>query len=185
MNATFRVAPYSVTAWIWTVTFIAGLFYFLMRIVITGAADLSDMGFALLLGVMIVFAFLRSVRAYIVTDSEIQVVRSGPGRIGVNRADISSVEASPDIGAFFNVNLIGTGGLFGWAGKARVRHPTDIQSLNAEVLGTNSANSVLMQLKNGRTIILTPADPAAFVAAVQGPQPSASQRGASRRKGGR
>lgn len=182
MNNTFRVAPYSVTAWVWTITFVVGLLYFLWRILVTGAADLTDIGFAALLGVLIIFAFIRSVKAYHVTENEVQIVRSGPGRISISRADINNLVVEPDIGAFFNTGLLGTGGLFGWGGKARVRHPTDIKSLDAEVFGTNSANSVLLELNSGRTIILTPANPVAFVAAVQGSQPSAYKQTGSRRK---
>lgn len=183
MNTTFRIAPYSVTAWIWTVAFIAGLVYFVYRIVVTGAADLSDIAFSGLLGFMVIFAYMRSVKAYRVTESEVQIVRSGPGRISISKADINNVTAKPDIGAFFNMGLLGTGGLFGWGGKARVRHPTDIKSLETEVFGTNSANSVLIELSSGRTIILTPADPAAFVAALQGSQPKAYSRQGGQRRG--
>jgi hypothetical protein len=126
--------------------------------------------FTVLLGVLIVSGFLRSVRAYRVTERTLEIVRTAAGRISIDRTDIAGVEAKPDIGSFFNTSVLGTGGLFGWAGKARIRRPADVDSLEAEVYGTNPANSVVVELKSGRTLVLTPADPSAFVAALQSPE---------------
>ncbi len=180
MITTFRVAPYSVMTWIWTGTFVFALGFFLWRMVATGSTDVFDVGVTALLGVLIVFGFVRSVRAYQVTDSSIEVVRTLAGRISIDRAEIANVEANPNLGSFFNVSVLGTGGLFGWSGKARIRRPADIDSLEAEVFGTSSANSVVVELKSGRTVVLTPADPKAFVAAVQGPN---MKQSGGRRKG--
>ena len=180
MKTTFRVAPYSVLAWVWTGTFVFAIAFFAWRMAVTGSTDPFDIGVTAVLGVLIVLGFARSVRSYQVTDQAIQVVRTVAGRINIDRADIDSVEAKPDIGSFFNTSPLGTGGLFGWSGKARIRRPADIDSLEAEVYGTNPANSVVVELKSGRTLVLTPADPAAFVAAVQGPE---AKRSGGRKKG--
>ena len=181
MNTTFRVAPFSVLAWIWTGTFVFAVGFFVWRMVATGSAEPFDIGVTALLGVLIVLGFVRSVRGYHVTDLAIEIVRTAAGRINIDRAEIDSVEAKPDIGSFFNTSPLGTGGLFGWSGKARVRRPADIDSLEAEVYGTNPANSVVVELKSGRTLVLTPADPTAFVTAVQGPEVKRSSGG--RRRG--
>jgi Bacterial PH domain len=171
VNSTFRVAPYSMTAWVWTLTFIAGLVIFIWRLFLSGVSfDVIDLGFTVLLAIIVGYGYMRSVRSYRVTDDQVQIIRSGPGRINIDRADIASVEAKANLGSFFNMSILGTGGLFGWAGRARIRNPTDIRSLEAEVFGTNPANSVLMQLRSGRKLVLTPADPAAFVAAIDGPR---------------
>ncbi len=170
MNTTFRVAPYSVLVWIWTGTFLFAFGFFAWRVVVTGATEPFDMVVTALLGVLIVLGFVRSVRAYHVTDQAIQIVRTVAGRINIDRAGIDSVNIRPNLGSFFNTSLLGAGGLFGWSGKARIRHPTDVESLEAEVFGTDPANAVVIELKGGRTLVLTPADPNAFVAAVEGPE---------------
>ena len=180
MNTTFRVAPYSVLAWIWTGTFVFALGFFVWRMAVTGSTDPFDIGVAALLAVLIVLGFVRSVRSYRVTDQAVEIVRAVAGRINIDRADIDSVEARPDPGSFFNTSVLGTGGLFGWSGKARIRRPSDIDSLEAEVYGTNPANSVVVELKGGRTLVLTPADPTAFITAIQGPE---AKRGSGRKKG--
>lgn len=180
MNTTFRVAPYSVLAWIWTGTFVFALGFFVWRMVATGAYDPFDILITALLGVMIVLAFVRSVRGYQVTDKTIEVVRSLAGRIHLDRTEITNVEARSDLGSFFNTSPLATGGLFGWSGKARIRRPADIDSLEADVFGTNSKNSVVLELKSGRTVVLTPADPRAFVAAVQRPE---MKQSSGRRRG--
>lgn len=180
MNTTFRVAPFSVLAWIWTGTFVFAFGFFLWRMLVTGTADLFDVAVTTLLGILIVGSFARSVRAYHVTDRTLEIVRTAVGRISIDRTDITSVEAKPNIGSFFNMSVLGTGGLFGWAGKARIRRPADVDSLEAEVYGTNPANSVVVELKSGRTLVLTPADPTAFVAATQSPE---MRQSGGRRKG--
>ena len=181
MNTTFRVAPYSVMAWIWTGTFVVAFGFFVWRMVVTGSIDPFDFAVTAFLGVMIVAGFVRSVRAYRVTDRAIEIVRTVGSRINIDRGEIEDVEARPDLGSFFNMSPLGSGGLFGWSGKARIRRPSDIESLEAEVYGTNSANSVIIELKGGRTIVLTPADPTSFVAAVRGPE----MKQGGRRKGRR
>ena len=180
MNTTFRVAPFSVTTWIWTGTFFVVLAFFVWRMVSNGASDPFDVGVSVLLSILIVFGFVRSVRAYHVTDRTIEVARTLASRIRLDRAEIASIEVRPNLGSFFNRSILATGGLFGWSGKARIRNPTDVDSLEAEVFGTNPANAVLVELKSGRNVVLTPADPKAFVAAVQGPQP---KQGGGQRKG--
>lgn len=167
MDKSFRVAPYSALAWVWTITFVLGLIFLIYSVVISAAADYLEFALAVAAAVVIVYGYMRSVRSYRVTDSDVQIIRSGTGRITIDRADITSIEARPNIGNFFNLSVLSIGGLFGWAGKARVRQSSDLTSLEAEVFGTNSASSVLMQLKSGRKLILTPADPSGFVAAVR------------------
>jgi hypothetical protein len=179
LNTTFRVAPFSVMAWIWTGTF-AGAFAYFLYSVVAGATDLFNVAVTLLLGILIVLGFIRSVRAYHVTDRTVEIVRVVAGRIRLDRSEIDNIEARPDLGSFFNLSPLATGGLFGWSGKARIRRPSDIESLEAEVYGTNSKNAVVVELKSGRTVVLTPADPEAFVAAVQGPQ---AKQGGRRRRG--
>lgn len=167
----FRVAPFGVTAWVWTLGFIGGAAFFLVRSVNALAAgvlpDLFDVGAGSILMVLVVWGWIRSVRAYSLVNGEIVVERLIPTRMRIPISSANKVQLSPGIGAFFNVGFISIGGLFGWAGKANVRNPGDSHSLNAEVYGTNPRHAVTLQLESGRTLILTPADPVGFVEAVR------------------
>ena len=58
--------------------------------------------------------------------------------------------------------------MLGWAGKTRVRNPSDLKSMEADVYGTNPKFSVALEMRTGRKLVLTPADPAGFAAALQG-----------------
>ena len=162
-NQTFRTAPYSVVAWIWTITYVMALVYFAFR---TAAAlvsgfvpDSVDLFFTILLLIVVVFAWLRSVRSYSIVDKDLVISRSGPGKINIPVDEVKGVLADSSIGSFFNASFVSTGGVFGWAGRARVRNPSDLKSMNADVYGTNPKFAVLVELRNGRTLILTPTDP--------------------------
>jgi hypothetical protein len=90
------------------------------------------------------------------------VDRAGPGKIEIPISQIEQVNSKPDIGSFFNIGLLSLGGVFGWAGRARVRKPSDVNSVDAEVYGTNARNMLLLEMKSGSKIILTPKDPQAM-----------------------
>lgn len=167
---TFRVARYGTSVTITTVVFIVALIYFLVRSAFEIQAahiDTFDLAVTVLLLIAVVFAWLRSIRSYSLGDQQIVVNRAGPGKLHISLADIQSAEARPDVGSFLRVGFLTTQGLFGWAGRAQVRKPTDRTSLDAFVYGTNSNNSVVLQLSDNRTFIITPSDPEAMVAALQ------------------
>jgi len=179
VTESFKVAPYGTTAWIWTISFIVGLLYFGVRSGIAIAdghlPDPIDGILTIVLVPLLVYAWIRSVRGYRVESGDVVIDRAGPGKIHIPVSEIEQVEGNADLGSFFNVGFLSIGGVFGWAGKVRVRKPSDINSLDADVYGTNSKHQLLLQMKNGSKIILTPADPqameTALLSAGAGPQP--------------
>lgn len=192
----FRVAPYSMIVWLWTVTYLIGFVFFATNTVGALASglvpDQLDFSLTLVIFGILFYAWLRSVRSYHVTDTELIIARAGPGRMHIAIGEILGAQATPDIGTFFNIGILSIGGVVGWAGKARVRNPSDLKSMEADVYGTNPKYSVVLDMKTGRKLILTPADPAGFAAALQrlgatapvdvtNPQPTPNPRaGASR-----
>lgn len=162
-DKTFSKAPYAIVAYIWTGTYVLALLFFLYR---SGTAlasghfpDVVDTVFTLLLIVVVVLDYLRSVKEYRIQGENLVIVRSGPGRINIPLDDIVGAVSAPNIGAFFNVTLLSTGGVFGWSGKARVRNPADLKSLDAEVYGTNPKYSVMLEMRSKRKVIVTPSKP--------------------------
>ena len=171
MAESFKVAPYGAVAWVWTISFIGGTIFFGARAALALAngrqPDLFDVGATLVLLVLIVYAWLRSVRGYTVEDGQLVINRAGPGKVSIAIADIEAAEADPDLGSFINATFLSTGGLFGWAGRVKVRKPTDVNSLDAIAYGTNPSKTVLLALNSGRLIVLTPDDPKAMETALQ------------------
>ncbi|MGA7731766.1 MAG: PH domain-containing protein [Chloroflexia bacterium] len=159
----FKVAPYSVIAWIWTITYVLGLLFFGFRFVtalVNGFfPDPVDAVFTLALLILVVYAWLRSIRGYSIEDKQLVIVRAGPGRINIPLEEIKGVVADPAIGSFFNITFLSTGGVFGWASRVRVRNPLDLKSIDAVAYGTNPKYAVLVEQSNGRILVLTPADP--------------------------
>lgn len=182
MTESFKVAPYGPTAWIWTISFIVGLLYFGVRSAIAIAngqlPDPVDGFLTFVLLALLVYAWIRSVRGYRVESGAVIIDRAGPGKIHIPVSAIEQVNGSADLGSFFNVSFLSIGGVFGWAGRVRVRKPSDIKSVDADVYGTNSRHQLLLDLKNGSKIILTPLDPLAMEAALRaagaGPRPAGS-----------
>lgn len=158
----FKKAPFNIVAWIWTLTYLLGFIFFATRsliIVLNGSfPDVVDTFFTLALLIVVVMAYLRSVRYYAIEGDQLVIVRSGPGRINIPLEHVVGAVADPAIGSFFNVTFLSTGGVFGWAGKARVRNPSDLKSLDAEVYGTNPKYALMMELRSGRIVIVTPVD---------------------------
>jgi hypothetical protein len=159
-------------ALVWTLAYAAALLYFVLGVAASLSAGtplvLFDVAGSVLLSILLVYGWLRAVAAYEITGENLVVKRNGPGTILIPLDKIASAEPRPSIGNFFNMRLFGLGGLFGWAGRARVRNPTDLHSLEAEVYGTNPKNSVLLGLESGANIIVTPDDPGAFLTTLEG-----------------
>jgi hypothetical protein len=171
VTESFKVAPYGLTAWIWTISFIVGLLYFGVRSAMAIAnglvPDPVDGILTIVLLALLVYAWIRSVRGYRVESDTIIIDRAGPGKIHIPVSDIEQVNGNADLGSFFNVSFLSIGGVFGWAGRVRVRKPSDIRSIDADVYGTNSRHQLLLDLKNGSKIILTPLDPPAMESALR------------------
>ena len=159
----FKVAPYNAIAWIWTITYILGLLLFGYRFVSTivngSMPDAVDTFFTLLLLTVVVYSWVRSVRGYAIEDKQLVILRGGPGRINIPLDDVAGALADPNVGSFFNVTFLSTGGVFGWAGRVRIRNPVDLKSIDAIAYGTNHKYAVLVELRNGRLLVLTPTDP--------------------------
>jgi hypothetical protein len=167
----FKVAPYGGVAWVWTLSFIGGTIFFGVRAVLALSEgrqpDFFDVGATAVLLVLLVYAWLRSVRGYSVEGDQVVISRAGPGKVNIAIADIEGAKADPDLGSFINPTFLSTGGLFGWAGKVKVRKPSDVNSLDAVAYGTNPARALLLALNNGRLVVLTPEDPKAMETALQ------------------
>jgi hypothetical protein len=167
----FRVAPFSLIVWLWTITYVVGFVFFATSTVDALMNGLVPQPLDFFLTVVIfgilLYAWMRSVRSYHLTDSELVIVRAGPGRMHIALGEILGAQAAPEIGTFFNIGILSIGGVLGWAGKVRVRNPSDLKSLEADVYGTNPRYSVALEMKTGRKLIVTPADPAGFAAALQ------------------
>ena len=167
----FRVAPFSLIVWLWTVTYVVGFVFFATSTVDALMNGLVPQPLDFVLTVVIfgilLYAGLRSIRSYHLTDTELVIARAGPGRMHIALEEILGAQAAPEIGTFFNIGILSIGGVLGWAGKVRVRNPSDLKSLEADVYGTNPRYSVALEMKTGRKLIVTPADPAGFAAALQ------------------
>ena len=159
----------------WTLGFTAALLYFLFGIgeaLARGQSPiLFDVGASVLLLALMAWAWVRGVKGYQVDSEHLTIMRNGPGRMLISHDKIRSVTFKPDIGSYFNSRLLGLGGLFGWAGPAKVRNPTDVKSLDAEVYGTHPQKSVVLDLDDGRALIVTPDDPQSLVAALREASP--------------
>jgi len=165
------VAPFDAGVLLTTLFFIAALGFFGVRLLLAllnnQPPDLFDLGAGLLLAILIGYAFVRSVRGYRLEGNELVIERLGPGRLRVSLADIASAETNLDLGNFFRAGFLSIQGLFGWAGKAQVRKPTDRESQLIDVYGTNSTSTVLLSLKSEKRIIVTPFDVEGFLNALK------------------
>jgi NhaP-type Na+/H+ and K+/H+ antiporter len=166
MTERFKVAPLGVAAWIWTIIYIILTLYFALITVLDLASgrvpDVIDITLTIVLVPLMVYSWIRSVRGYRLEGKSIIIDRAGPGKIEIPISQIEQVNGKPDLGSFFNIGLLSLGGVFGWAGRARVRKPADVNSVDAEVYGTNAHNMLLLEMKSGNKIILTPRDPQAM-----------------------
>ncbi|MDQ6693265.1 MAG: PH domain-containing protein [Chloroflexota bacterium] len=171
------------TARIWTFGYALTFLYFAFRIATMREYDLYNFGVVVASLVILIFAYVRSVRGYLVGDGNLVVVRSGPGRVQIPLSNVIRVQNQPDMGAFYNPTFLSIGGVFGWAGRVQVRKPLDVRSVQATAYGTNARNSVFLTLNDDRLLILTPVDPAAFVLAIQqagvGPASASSNKSAA------
>jgi hypothetical protein len=175
----FKVAPYNAVAWIWTIIYLLATIYFAglaISDLISGyIPDPIVALFAVFLVPLMIYAWLRSVRGYRLEGNDLIVDRAGPGKIHIAVSNIDSVNGSPDLGSFFNRSFLSLGGVFGWSGRVGVRKAQDINTLDADAYGTNSSKMVLLEMKDGRKIILTPQDPQAMETSLRsagvGPRP--------------
>lgn len=171
MTESFKVAPYGTVAWIWTISFIVGVLFFGARTVAALSSghmpDTFDLVVSMVLLLLTIYAWVRSVRGYRLEAGDVVIDRAGPGKLHIPIAQIDNATASPELGSFFNTGFLSIGGVFGWAGKTRIRKSADMRSLEADVYGTNAKNTLLLELKNGSKVILTPADPQAMETALR------------------
>jgi len=171
VSETFKPAPPGMVAIIWTLSFMGVFAFFVVRVVLSispgGSPDLFDIGGALILAGCIIYGWARSIKSYRVSEGELNIERAAMKGVSVPLALVKSAQADPDVGSFFNMSMFGSGGLFGWGGKARVRKTMDVDSMEAYVYGSNPKNSVVFKLDEGKNIIVTPADPQGFLAAIR------------------
>jgi hypothetical protein len=171
MSRYFRVAPYDTSVFISTMVFILVLGFFSIRALLAVLdnrdPDNFDLGASVILSVLIVFGWLRSVKGYSLGQGALTVVSRGPGRLRIPMESIVSAEARPGLGLFMRSGFFSIQGLFGFAGTVNVRKSGDVKANYMEVYGTNPANTVVVQLRDDRTIILTPRDAPGFVQALR------------------
>lgn len=170
MNETFRPAAWSGVAISWTVAYTGVFLYFVVRVVqaLTAgvAPDWFDLGAGVLLLILIVFAWARSVKGYRVADGMLSIDRRVIRGVSIPLNKLTSVQVDPAINSFFNTSVLGSGGLFGWGGRAGVRKANEIAPLVAYVYGSNPKNSVLLKSDDGKSIVVTPTNPQDFVSAM-------------------
>lgn len=98
------------------------------------------------------------IRGYVLTPHELRIERLGwSNRFAL--ANVESVEANPEA-MRWSIRLCGSGGLFGFFGWFRNRTLGTYRAY-----GTDPKNTVVIKFKD-RTIVLTPQNPAGFVAEV-------------------
>jgi len=178
---TFKPAPPSSTALVWTIGFFAIFLFFLGRVILgiagTIYSDLLDLGATVILAGAIIYGWARSVKRYKVSKGDLFVERMLIKGVSIPLDMMVSVKAEPDIGSFFNMSMLGSGGLFGWGGRARVRKTMDVNAMEAYVYGSNPKYTILFKMEGGQNIIVTPADTKGFLEAIRGaevkPQPLA------------
>ena len=171
MSQTFRPAPPSTATIITTLAFVGVFIFFAANVILAFSSgfypSLFDAGGTVILLGFLAFGWARSVKAYRVSEGELNIDRALIKGVHVPLELIKSVQADPDIGSFYNRSMLGSGGLFGWGGKARVRTHSDINAKDAYVYGSNAKHSVIFRLEGDQTIVVTPADPQAFVTAIR------------------
>jgi hypothetical protein len=173
-----------------TVVFLLALAFFggqVLLALVGGRTPLAtDALFAGLLLAAILFRLAVAVRGYrlVLREDEpiLWIDRLVPlfGSRGVPLKRLRAARVVPDLPSILNTNTFSLGGLFGWAGAAMVRGYG-----NVDAYGTNGHKAVVLEFvaapgkeplvagKAGPVYIVTPQDPAGFVAAVQGLRRSA------------
>ena len=167
MSGVFPVARFSAMAWVWTIGFCATALYFGWRtldaVFEPRLVDNYDLVVAVLLSAFMIYSWLRSVRRYRVEGDNLYIEKWGLGKITIPLQSITLIEALSTPVSFFNVGIMSTGGLFGWAGRTQLRKAGDRRALEAEVYGTNPGKVVIIGLEGEKTYVLTPADPGGLV----------------------
>jgi len=175
----FKVAPYGTVAWIWTIVWsLLTLYFAVVTIMYLANGQIPaplDALFTVVLVSTLIYAWLRSVRGYRLEGGELIIDRAGPGKIHISVSNIANVDGNPNLGSFFNRSFFSLGGVFGWSSRVGVRKAQDINTLDADAYGTNPGKMLLLEMKDGRKIILTPRDPQAMEASLRmagvGPKP--------------
>ena len=98
------------------------------------------------------------VRGYVLSEGELRIERLG-WQNRFKLADVKSVVADPDA-LRWSIRLFGSGGLFGFFGIFRNKTLGTYRAY-----GTDPSNAVVIKLQQ-KTLVVTPHDPVAFVAAV-------------------
>jgi len=182
LSGVFPVARLGTMALVWTIGFCAVGLYFVwqtLNAISNGnAPDTYDLSVAVLLSAFMVYNWLRSVKRYTIADGNLYIERQVLGQITVPLESMRLVEALSSPVSFFNVNMVSTGGLFGWSGKTQLRKAGDRLALEAEVYGTNPGKVVIIGLEDERTYVVTPADPDGMVDALRaGMRPVKAEEG--------
>ncbi len=171
MSETFKPATWSGLAVLWTASYLVALLYFLVRIGLAfslgGLPEPFDLGFGVLLLILIGFAWARSVKGYRVQEGELNIDRKAIKSVIVPLNLVTSVQIDPSIRSFFNMSLLASGGVFGWGGRSGVRKTNEFVGMEAFAYGANPKSSVVIKANDGKTIIVTPADPEGLVAALR------------------
>jgi hypothetical protein len=133
---------------------------------------------AVVIALVLVYRFAIAVRGYslVLRDDQpiLWIDRWLPvGRRGVPLKRLHNIRIDPDLPRILNTNIFSMGGIFGWSGTATVRDMgyVDAYGMNnrkAVVLEFTAApgKEPLLGKKAGPIYIVTPADPRAFVDAV-------------------
>jgi len=119
-----------------------------------------------LLASILIVPLVFSVQGYAVRDGQLLVHRLG-WATRFDLADLRRVEIAPGV-MRGSLMTFGNGGLFGFVGHFR---NDDLGAYRA--YATKKENAVVLRL-NGRPVVVTPDEPAAFVDAVEAERETAS-----------
>lgn len=116
--------------------------------------------FAIVLLVVYVGAYLLSIDYYQLTDDAL-VIHRKINTVKIQRDQIESATSIQQLATLGNIRLIGNGGLFGYMGKYR-----NLKFGNYSFYGTQRKNLVLIKLKNGKQLVITPDQPHSLIDAL-------------------
>lgn len=158
MKERYLAAPLDRSALIRSIATLAGLVAAL--ILIFFISRISPIATLLAVPVIAVpaLAYASTPMGYAMDERQLYIERKTLWRITVPLAQISACHPLPRASLQGAIRVYGTGGLFGWAGRYQARGLGRF-SMHA----TNLDRLILVERKRRRPILISPADPAAFL----------------------
>lgn len=158
----YRAAPLDRAALLRTVLTLAGLVALLVLIFFIHQLAPP----AMLLGVPILalpaLAYASTPMGYAVDERAIYIERKALSTVRVPLTQVTAVRPLPRPALSGAMRVYGTGGLFGWAGRYKARRLGAV-SMHA----TNLDRLILVERRRRRALLISPADPNAFLSGLR------------------